>query len=326
MNRRFGFWKWLGLLGFSGLFLSVMLYVMVVALSRAVVLEFFFQMAPQTMLKGVSVLVIGVDQTARVTRSDSILVFHLDPDRKRIGVLSVPRDTRVPVKGHGLTKINHAYAFGGVNLLRETVSNLLSIPIDYYIKVDLKGVSKIIDVLGGLQVDVEKDLQYQDQAAGLEIDIKEGRQILDGEKAVQYLRFRQDRKGDIGRIERQQYFLQLLSEKMTQPASILRLPLLLKQTYDLVATDLGPKKMLNLAMQFNEAFRSGNIQKGTLPGAITLIDGVSYWRPNITGTDKLIQRVIFGFEKERELVVEKIETADPEASRENRRKIGRAHV
>ena len=124
------------------------------ALSRAYVLEFLIAIMPKTKLNGVNVLVMGIDNTKDVQRSDTIMVLHLDSDQNRIGVLSIPRDSRVSIPGVGLTKINHAYAYGGAPLLKRSVIEFLGIPIDYYIKINLEGVQNLVDDMGGINVDI----------------------------------------------------------------------------------------------------------------------------------------------------------------------------
>lgn len=321
MVKKIGLFKWvLAAFAFLLMFFTS-LYILALILVKLSLVEFFFKVLPQEKMRGVNILAVGIDETRHVKRSDTIIVIHLDPDKKRIGVISVPRDTRVNVDGYGYTKINHSYAYGGIDLLQKTVSSVLSIPIDYYVKVDLKGVSDLVDELGGVNINIEKDLYYRDQAGDLYIDLKKGEQHLDGQKAIQYLRFRHDNQGDIGRIQRQQKFIYMMANKITSAGKILELPLLLKRINSLIETNLSTKEMVNVAFQFTEAFNAKNIQKGTVPGAITLIENVSYWQPNITATDKLVEKIIFGFDSEQVVMTQKIETEDKEASEEERRSV-----
>ncbi|RAP37197.1 hypothetical protein DID80_04420 [Candidatus Marinamargulisbacteria bacterium SCGC AAA071-K20] len=321
MIKRFKLFNWiLGIFLVLFIFLTSF-YVLTMMMVRLSLVEFFFKVLPQEKLRGVNILAVGIDATRNVKRSDTIIVFHLDPDKNRIGVISIPRDTRVNVEGHGYTKINHSYAYGGIDLLRGTVSNLLSIPIDYYVKLDLSGVSSLVDELGGLNVNVNKDLYYRDQAGDLYINLKKGKQHLDGSKAVQYLRFRHDDQGDIGRIKRQQQFIYVMANKVTSAGKLLELPLLIKRISKLIETDLKTKEMINVAFQFSEAFGAKNIQKGTIPGAITLIDNLSYWQPNITAIDKMVEKIIFGFDDHTMKVDTKVATVDKAASKEPRRKV-----
>jgi anionic cell wall polymer biosynthesis LytR-Cps2A-Psr (LCP) family protein len=115
-----------------------------------------------------TVLIMGIDNSAdNVRRADTIMVANLNPYTKYIGVLSIPRDCRMPVPGHGQTKINHAYAYGGPQLLREAVSNYLQTPIPYYIEIDLNGLAALVDQIGGVPLDVEKRMYSVDRAGEL---------------------------------------------------------------------------------------------------------------------------------------------------------------
>ena len=166
------------------------------------VVNMFFSISEIKSIAGMNLLIFGIDETQNTHRSDAILVVHLDRQSDRVGLLSIPRDTRVKLKGHGRTRINHAFSYGGVSLLKDTVSNFLDIPIDHYIQINLKGVEKFIDALGGVEINVKKELIYVDYAGDLYINVKPGKQKMMGKKAIEYLRFRQDNEGDIGRIKR----------------------------------------------------------------------------------------------------------------------------
>jgi len=131
-----------------------------------------------------------------------MFVATIDEATKSVSLLSVPRDTRVKIPGHGWDKINHAYANGGSQLSQKAVENLLGIPIDYYVTIDFAGFYKIVDAVGGVDVDVEKRMYYEDPYDELVIDIQPGMQHMNGKTAIQYVRYR-DSEGDIGRIERQ---------------------------------------------------------------------------------------------------------------------------
>ena len=156
------------------------------------------------------VMIMGVDSRGDdVGRSDTLMVTAVDVDQKKAALLSIPRDTRVAIDGHGFDKINHAYAYGGHKLTQQTVEHLLDVPIDHYIVIDIKSFERIIDAIGGVDINVEKRMHYEDpwdDDGGLVIDLYPGEQHMDGKKAIQYVRYR-DGEGDIGRIGRQQKFM-----------------------------------------------------------------------------------------------------------------------
>jgi len=302
------------------LIIFIFIYGLVFFMTRVSVLEFFMLFLPQTQLNGVNILAFGIDDTKGVQRADTIVVFHLDPDRHRIGALSIPRDTRVDITGHGLKKINHAYAYGGVTLLKQSVSKFLGIPIHYYVRFNLEGVSKIVDEIGGINMDVDRNMLYRDEAGDLYIDLKKGNQELNGSQVVQYLRFRHDNEGDIGRIHRQQKFMQAVAKKVTETGRLIQLPSIIRRVSTMVQTDLSTREMINLAVQFGDSLSKGNVDKATVPGEVGLIAGVSYWKPDMTRLDKLMENVIMGIHQDA-TVNNQVKTVDVKASQDSRRQL-----
>ncbi|NES46276.1 MAG: LCP family protein, partial [Moorea sp. SIO2C4] len=140
--------------------------------------------------------------------SDTMLLLRFDPNGEKVKVLSMPRDTQTRIEKHGKIKLNAANYFGGPALTAKAVSDLLDdVPIDRYIRVNVQGVEKLVDALGGVTVYIPKDMKYTDHSQHLYINLKKGRQHLDGNKAMQFLRFRYDKYGDIGRVQRQQMLM-----------------------------------------------------------------------------------------------------------------------
>jgi LCP family protein required for cell wall assembly len=291
------------------------------ALSRAYVLEFLITIMPKTKLNGVNVLVMGIDNTKDVQRSDTIMVLHLDADQNRIGVLSIPRDSRVSIPGVGLTKINHAYAYGGAPLLKRSVIEFLGVPIDYYIKINLEGVQNLVDDMGGIDVDIPKNMYYVDKAGDLYINLKKGPQHLEGNQAMQFLRFRHDGTSDIGRIQRQQLFARSFADRVVAVGKDIDLPRIITKLSYAIETDMSGKEMTGLAVQFRDALRANHIDTGTVPGTIAMIGGVSYWKPDISQLDKTIGTVLMGMNQSDDQVVTKVETADKDASQDSRRSV-----
>ncbi len=157
--------------------------------------------------------------------SDTMLLLRFDPEKEDLTILSIPRDTKTLVPGHGITKINSANYHGGPALTAEAVSDLLNgVEIDRYVRVNVQGIEKLIDALGGVDIFVPKDMKYTDESQHLYINLKKGQQRLNGEQAVQFLRFRYDAYGDIGRIQRQQSLIRAVKEQTINPRTILKLP------------------------------------------------------------------------------------------------------
>merc|ERR1712054_6705 len=179
--------------------------------------------------------------------SDTMVLVRFDPLSKKLRVLSIPRDTQASIR-YELRKINEANYYGGPALAAESVSKLLGgVEIDRYVRVNIQGVEKFIDALGGVDMYVPKDMKYTDHSQHLYIDLKEGEQHLDGEKAVAFLRFRYDRYGDIGRVQRQQMFMRALVEQALKPQTLLRIPEVLSIVSAYIDTNLTVEELLALS-------------------------------------------------------------------------------
>lgn len=228
----------------------------------------------------VNILVMGVDERSEdVGRSDTLFVVTVDTTTKQVALLSIPRDTRVKIPGYGWDKINHAYAAGGYKLSQRAVEDLLGIPMDYYAIINFAAFNKIVDAVGGVTINVEKRMYYEDPYDNLVIDIKPGEQQLDGQTAIKYVRYR-DEEGDIGRIERQQKFVKAMLNEVTSPFILPRIPSIIREVTAAVQTDLTTAEILNLAKILNDAAKVG-LKTETVPGKPAYISEISYWLPDI---------------------------------------------
>ena len=230
-----------------------------------------------------TVLIMGVDvRKDDKGRSDTMMIATLDPKSDTASLLSVPRDTRVRIYGYGYDKINAAWAYGGEPLAEKTVENFLGIDIDHYIIIDTSSFVKIIDAIGGIDIDVEKRMKYEDpwdDNGGLHINIFPGLQHMDGKKAVTYVRYR-DSEGDIGRIKRQQQFMAACMEKIMSPTFIARIPAVLREVTDAIETDMTTRQLLELAGALKAAQQNG-LETDMVPGYPLYIDDISYWIPDV---------------------------------------------
>ncbi|VEP11694.1 Transcriptional attenuator, LytR family [Hyella patelloides LEGE 07179] len=213
--------------------------------------------------------------------SDTMLLVRFDPQQKKLSVLSIPRDTKVYLDGHGDRKINHANDYGGPALTASAVSELLGgVEIDRYVRVNVQGIEKLIDALGGVNVFVPKDMKYNDFSQHLYIDLKKGQQHLDGEKAVQFLRYRYDDLGDISRVQRQQVLMRALVEQALKPRTIVKVPKILDVIKSHLDTNLTVKELMALSNFASQTERSG-VQMMMLPGNFNNPEeNVSYWVPD----------------------------------------------
>lgn len=230
-----------------------------------------------------TIMIMGVDEREDdVGRSDTLMIASIDPKTKQAALLSVPRDTRVKIKGHGFDKVNAAYAYGKQKLSQDTVEDLLGVNIDHYVIINTKSFKKIIDAIGGIDIDVPKRMHYEDpwdDDGGLIIDFHPGMQHMDGAKAVTYVRYR-DEEGDLGRIRRQQDFVRACMDKLLSPAIIPKLPAVIKEVMGSIDTDLTFRQLLEFAGTLKESKENG-LKTDMVPGKPLYIDGVSYWIPNL---------------------------------------------
>jgi LCP family protein required for cell wall assembly len=227
--------------------------------------------------------------------SDTMLLIRFNPHTNQLVVLSIPRDTRTLVLGR-MTKLNEANQEGGPALAATSVSDLLGgIEIDRYVRINVQGVEKLVDALGGIEVNVPKDMQYQDDSQHLYINLKAGPQRLDGNQALQFLRFRYDDHGDIGRIQRQQMMMRAVLEQALNPKTIARLPKILSVIQSHVDTNLSIEELLALA-GFASKTNSHNVQMLMLPGNFSSMNDfeLSYWLPNLSEIDAMVSEY-FGY-------------------------------
>ncbi|MDA8441827.1 MAG: LCP family protein [Peptococcaceae bacterium] len=229
----------------------------------------------------INILVIGVDERTysadKSYRTDTLILASIDPSSKQIALLSIPRDTRVEIPKDGLDKINAAAAYGGLNTTVAVVQQLTGVKIDGYIKTDFTGFKDVINTLGGITVNVEKDMYYLtgDKQDGV-INLKQGVQVLDGTKALEYARFRHDALGDISRTARQQVVLKAIGKKLMQPSTIPKIPALIRGFSQAVDTNLPMAELVNIA-QVAAQYDASKLISQTLPGYFLTLNGISYW-------------------------------------------------
>lgn len=228
----------------------------------------------------INVLVLGVDERKDdVGRSDTMFAVTVDTSTNQAALLSVPRDTRVRIPGHGWDKINHAYANGKEKLSLQAAEDLLGIPFDYYAVINFAAFSKIVDAVGGVDINVDQRMYYRDPYDDLVIDIKPGMQHMNGQSAIKYVRYRGE-DGDIGRIERQQKFIKAMLERVTSPSIIVRVPAIIREVSDAVRTNMTTGEMLSMAKLLNDAQKNG-LKTDMVPGRPAYIKDISYWLPDI---------------------------------------------
>lgn len=243
-------------------------------------------------------LMMGVDakdvKNSKGTRTDTLMLFKVNFDTGSIDILSLPRDTRVLVRGKE-DKLNHAHAYGGTDLAIRTVREFLGIDLNYYVKVDYKAVKGIVEAIGGVEIDVPQRMKYSDPTADppLNIDLQKGLQTLNGQQSHDFLRFRSGyREGDLGRIKAQQYFMKELIKQTLRPKNILQLPKLIDTYFDYVDTNI-PMKVVLKGMGAAKNMDTENMTTNTITGTNKRIDGLDYLIYDREATSEIVQE-LFG--------------------------------
>ncbi len=217
----------------------------------------------------INILVLGSDRrpddSEQFGRSDTIMVVHLDPDAGFVSILSLPRDLRVRIPGYGLQKINAAFALGGDALAIKTVREVTGLDFDEYVNVDFEAFRRITSALGGIYVDI--DHRYYAHDPSYEpVDVLPGYQRLEGEQALQYVRFRHDLNGDFGRMARQQRFLRAVREQALGWNALVKLPQVAKLLAENTATTMSANDVFKLAY-WGAKLRSASVKRVNLANA-----------------------------------------------------------
>lgn len=251
--------------------------------------EFLRNGLPYQISRPVNILVMGIEphlgnawNTSSADfngSSDTLLLLRLDPDRKSIRVLSIPKDSQVVLPGIGLGKISVANSKGGPAFTSRIVSRTLNnLPIDRYVRVSTNTLEQLVDRLGGVEVFVPLRMVYQDATQQLQIDLDPGWQTLNGEQAEQFARFRASHANDLDRVQRQQVLLKSIRDRLTSPAVLPRLPEIARMMRSLVDTNLTFDEILAVG-KFATALSPENLQMMLLPGDLSPFsqDPSSYW-------------------------------------------------
>jgi LCP family protein required for cell wall assembly len=231
----------------------------------------------------IAVLLLGVDKRkGDKGRSDTMIVATINPKDKTMKLLSIPRDTRVEIVGKGIQdKINHSFAFGGVEMSIHTVEKFLDIPIDYYAQINMEGLAEIIDQVGGIQID--SPIAFSEGGKSF----SKGINNLNGKEALLYVRMRkQDPKGDFGRQERQRIVIQELLSKLISVDSVPRLNGIVRSLGDNISTNLKVSEAMDMREGYGPA--RSNSETLNLEGSGQKINGIYYFVPKQSSVDSII--------------------------------------
>ncbi|MGB9678687.1 MAG: LCP family protein [Thermoanaerobacteraceae bacterium] len=232
--------------------------------------------------KKINILILGLDETSPTDpkRSDTMLVISYDPKTNKGSMLSIPRDTMINLPKYGTQKINAAYPIGGPQLSIDEVSQLIGEPIDYYVRISFEGFVQLVNELGGVEMNVPMNMDYDDNSGGLHIHLKKGLQTLNGQQALELVRFRHGyAEQDLGRVKVQREFALALLDKAKNPAILLKINSILKTINQYVETNIPPGTMIKYANYIIKMDKN-DIKSATLPGNPQYIDGIAYYITN----------------------------------------------
>ncbi|MEB9943490.1 LytR family transcriptional regulator [Bacillus cereus] len=232
-----------------------------------------------------TILIMGIEDYAtdgQNGRTDSLMFATVNPKTKKISLMSIPRDSRVPIVGKGKEdKINAAHAYGGEEMAIKTVEGFLKVPVDHYIKIDFQGFKGIVDAVGGVTVDVPFDFwERSDVDYYKKIQFKQGQQNLNGEEALAYVRMRkQDPNGDYGRAARQRQLLAAVAQKLNSTSTVFKIKDLTAVVGKYIKTDIPISDGLALYNKLS-GFDPSTMQTLKLEGEDKKIGGIYYFLPD----------------------------------------------
>lgn len=237
-----------------------------------------------------TLLIMGIEDYAtdgQNGRTDSIMFATVNPKTQKISLMSIPRDSRVPIVGKNKEdKINAAHAYGGEEMAIKTVEGFLKVPVDHYLKIDFQGFKGIVDAVGGVTVDVPFDFwERSDVDYYKKIEFKQGQQELNGEEALAYVRMRkQDPNGDYGRAARQRQLLAAVAQKLNSTSTVFKIKDLTAVVGKYIKTDIPISDGLALYNKLS-GFDPSTIQTFKLEGEDKKIGGIYYFLPDPNGVE-----------------------------------------
>ena len=238
--------------------------------------------------KSVNILLLGMDigdanqeDNEHIKRTDTIMVINYNPDTNKMIIVSVPRDTLIENNGSNI-KINSTFAIGGYSRIKTEVENLLSININYIVKLDYDAFVDIIDAIGGVKMKIERNMIYDDEGQNLHIKFKAGETVkLNGQKAQEFFRWRKNNdgsgfaNGDLDRIQNQQKFISTVVDKCKSPMIIFRIPKIMSAIGKNVETNMSPFSIIKYGLRL-VTVKKDNISMITAAGIPKTINGQSF--------------------------------------------------
>ncbi|WP_101842570.1 LCP family protein [Halobacillus sp. Marseille-P3879] len=232
-----------------------------------------------------SVLLMGIDEPGGKgdtnQRSDALVLLTVNPDKASTHMVSIPRDTYTEIIGENKKdKINHSYAFGGTEMTLRTVENFLDVPVDYFIRMDMRGFQDMVDAVDGVEIDNELDFTYKG------VHFKEGPIQLNGEETVKYSRMRKDDpRGDLGRQERQRKVIKGIMDKGADFSSITKVEEIFGVLEDNIRTNYSLKEIWDIQSNYRDARET--IEQHEIEGEDNTIDDTYYYEPDEEKVEEL---------------------------------------
>ena len=250
--------------------------------------------------KRINILLLATDKGGLLT--DTMMFVSFDKQRKALNIMSIPRDTRVKL-GSSHVKINSVYGAGKEGkrqeLVIEKVKELIGLPIHYYAVINPAGFRNVIDILDGVEVNVPMRMYYYDPTQNLKIDLQPGLQVLDGDKAEQFCRFRSGyATADLGRIDAQQTFVKALLDQKLKPKYFLRAKSIADEILENMRTNIDVLDAVKL-LPIIRAMTGDNVFTCTLPGAPQMVGDASYYMCDRQATDKLVNEQFLNIKEEK---------------------------
>jgi len=247
-------------------------------------------------------LLAGVDSkdiSKNGTNTDTMMLIDVKFDTGDISIFSIPRDTKV-LLNNSVKKINAAHMIGGMPLTISSVNDLLGLDIEHYVKVDYQVVIDLVEIIGGVNIDIPFLMEYEDPNSDppLDIYLEKGPQLLNGKNAHDFLRWRNNnpmtvgyKEGDVGRIKAQQYFMEeLIKQTLNSKNLLLKLPSIAITYFKNIETNLPLDKILK-GIKMAENLDTENIVKETLPGEGLYIGPISYFIHDEAKTKALVEEL-----------------------------------
>lgn len=248
----------------------------------------------------INILLAATDKGGLLT--DTIMLASIDTKRRLVNVMSVPRDTRVTIGNTQNNKINSVYAHAKkgerIDALIDKVHELTGLSVNYYAVIHPDGFRNVIDVLGGVYIDVPQRMKYSDPEQGLYIDLQPGYQLLDGDKAEQFTRFRSYPTGDLGRIEAQQMFITELFKQKFNAELLLKADDIFREISKYLETNVTLAD-IPVFLSAVSSFGSDSIKTYEMPNTPQYINGVSYVICDVEATKELIKTEFLGIKSQK---------------------------